>query len=76
MVSTGGGRSKRSVDVKRHRSSENSVVDGQTEGRGAIFATDNSTVVTAQTGSTATLPCVVRKFGTGVVSSHFLFTDI
>ncbi|XP_068081540.1 neuronal growth regulator 1 [Anabrus simplex] len=33
-----------------------------------IFATENSTVVTAQTASTTTLPCVVRKFGNGVVS--------
>ncbi|XP_071449171.1 interference hedgehog-like, partial [Hetaerina americana] len=34
----------------------------------ATFGTQNSTVVTAQTGSSATLPCVVRKFGNGVVS--------
>ncbi|XP_046398141.1 putative protein TPRXL [Ischnura elegans] len=34
----------------------------------AIFGTQNSTVVTAQTASSATLPCVVRKFGNGVVS--------
>ncbi|RZF44844.1 hypothetical protein LSTR_LSTR000796 [Laodelphax striatellus] len=71
------GRSKRSVEEsrggpnssssKRHRPSDNSVV-GSLNARGAIFATENSTVVTAQKGSTATLPCVVRKFGTGVVS--------
>ncbi|KAF4533372.1 hypothetical protein B566_EDAN002770 [Ephemera danica] len=34
----------------------------------AIFATENSTVVTAQIGSTTTLPCTVKKFGNGVVS--------
>ncbi|GLV39767.1 defective proboscis extension response 13 [Carabus blaptoides fortunei] len=36
--------------------------------RTSIFATENSTVVTAQIGGTATLPCVVRKFSQGVVS--------
>ncbi|XP_063241441.1 tyrosine-protein kinase-like otk [Bacillus rossius redtenbacheri] len=34
----------------------------------ARFATDNSSVVTAQTGSTATLPCVVNNIGEGMVS--------
>ena len=34
----------------------------------AIFATENSSVVTAQIGSTTTLPCTVKKFGNGVVS--------
>ncbi|KAG7188868.1 hypothetical protein KM043_008474 [Ampulex compressa] len=32
------------------------------------FGTDNSTVVSAQSGSTALLPCVVRNLGEGVVS--------
>lgn len=32
------------------------------------FATENSTVVTAQTGSTALVPCVVKNIGDGVVS--------
>lgn len=36
--------------------------------RTSIFATENCTVVTAQIGGTATLPCVVRKFSQGVVS--------
>ncbi|XP_047118659.1 lachesin-like [Schistocerca piceifrons] len=34
----------------------------------SIFATENSTVAVAQVGGTATLPCVVRKFASGVVS--------
>ncbi|XP_046662473.1 lachesin-like [Homalodisca vitripennis] len=62
-----GDRPKRSVDPKRHRGSENTLAQDQ-NGRAAVFATENSTVVTAQITSTATLPCVVRKFGTGVVS--------
>jgi len=33
-----------------------------------FFATENSTVVTAQTGSTALVPCVVKNIGDGVVS--------
>ncbi|CAG7815184.1 unnamed protein product, partial [Allacma fusca] len=32
----------------------------------ALFATENSTVVTAQIGSTANLPCVVKNLGNGV----------
>lgn len=34
----------------------------------AYFATENSTVVTAQTGSTALVPCVVKNIGDGMVS--------
>ncbi len=34
----------------------------------ALFITENSTVITAQRGSTANLPCVVRNLGNGVVS--------
>lgn len=37
------------------------------------FGTDNSTVVTSQTGSTAHLPCIVNNVGDGVVSTY-LFT--
>ncbi|XP_059474120.1 zwei Ig domain protein zig-8-like [Neocloeon triangulifer] len=33
-----------------------------------FFATENSTVVTAQTGSTALVPCVVKNIGDGVIS--------
>lgn len=36
--------------------------------RMTVFATENCTVVVAQIGSTAALPCVVRKFNNGVVS--------
>ncbi|KZC10400.1 Hemicentin-2 [Dufourea novaeangliae] len=32
------------------------------------FGTDNSTVISAQSGSTALLPCVVRNLGDGMVS--------
>lgn len=37
-------------------------------GRSAVFSTENSTVVVAQVGGTAALPCIVRKFSNGVVS--------
>lgn len=37
-------------------------------GKPGVFATENCTVVVAQMGGTATLPCVVRKFSNGVVS--------
>ncbi|KAF2881473.1 hypothetical protein ILUMI_24700, partial [Ignelater luminosus] len=63
-------RSRRSYDVRRRgkdNAAENAV-KGATNGRPGVFATDNSTVVVAQIGGTATLPCVVRKFNTGVVS--------
>ncbi|KAL4709520.1 hypothetical protein ACJJTC_007251 [Scirpophaga incertulas] len=32
------------------------------------FGTENNTVVTSQTGSTALLPCVIRNIGDGIVS--------
>ncbi|KAJ9585279.1 hypothetical protein L9F63_002934, partial [Diploptera punctata] len=38
----------------------------------SIFTTENSTVITAQTASTTTLPCGVRKFGNGVVKAFFI----
>ncbi|KAB0804837.1 hypothetical protein PPYR_01807 [Photinus pyralis] len=62
-------RPKRSYDV-RHRSKENSPDNAlkHANDRPGIFATDNSTVILAQIGGTATLPCVVRKFNTGVIS--------
>ncbi|KAL1513624.1 hypothetical protein ABEB36_003013 [Hypothenemus hampei] len=37
-------------------------------GKPTVFVTENCTVVVAQIGGTATLPCVVRKFSNGVVS--------
>lgn len=36
----------------------------------AIFVTKNLTIITAQTGSTAILPCVLMGFVNGVVSIH------
>ncbi|XP_018318716.1 zwei Ig domain protein zig-8 [Agrilus planipennis] len=36
--------------------------------KNSVFATENSTVVYAQRGGTATLPCVIRKNGNGMVS--------
>lgn len=35
------------------------------------FGTDNSTVISAQSQSTALLPCVVHNLGDGVVSYFF-----
>ncbi|XP_044735150.1 matrix-remodeling-associated protein 5-like [Chrysoperla carnea] len=72
-------RARRSYDVSTtHRTSkgsgkESSSVTGKSAtggslDRSSIFATENSTSVMAQVGGTATLPCVVRKFSSGVVS--------
>lgn len=36
------------------------------------FATENSTLVTAQIGSTALLPCLVHNIGDGVVSYNLV----
>ncbi|KAJ8925604.1 hypothetical protein NQ315_009444, partial [Exocentrus adspersus] len=59
-------RSKRSYDARRKdHSTGNSI---KTPGHGTVFLTENSTVVVAQIGGTAKLPCVVRKFSNGVVS--------
>lgn len=52
--------------VSKDRLNENSVK--VTSNRATIFATDNSTVIEAQRGGTAKLPCVVRKFANAVVS--------
>lgn len=47
----------------------NSVKTASANGnKPGVFATENCTVVVAQIGGTATLPCVVRKFNNGVVS--------
>ncbi|XP_063241229.1 titin-like [Bacillus rossius redtenbacheri] len=62
-------REGRSYDGRRgtkHRGEAPNALQGRAPA--GIFATENSTVVTAQTAGTATLPCVVRKFGNGVVS--------
>uniref|UniRef100_A0A1Y1LWK7 Ig-like domain-containing protein n=1 Tax=Photinus pyralis TaxID=7054 RepID=A0A1Y1LWK7_PHOPY len=47
---------------------KNSVEISSASRRSTIFSTENSTVVYAQIGGTAALPCVVRKFNSGVVS--------
>jgi len=64
-------REERSYE--NHRSSKHRAADAgnlvQNPGISSIFTTENSTVVTAQTASTTTLPCGVRKFGNGVVST-------
>lgn len=50
----------------------NAVKSASHGGKSTVFITENCTVVVAQTGGTATLPCVVRKFSNGVVSLIFL----
>lgn len=66
-------RNIRSYDVRRSKEhlSGNSLKtpSGTTP---AVFITPNSTVVFAQIGGTAKLPCVVRKFNNGVVSAKNL----
>lgn len=62
-------RTRRSYDNHRTKGSSDNVLKiNQSGDRSAIFATENSTVITAQIGGTATLPCIVRKFSQGVVS--------
>lgn len=62
-------RSIRSYEVRRSKehASGNSLKTPSAS-PGALFITPNSTVVFAQIGGTAKLPCVVRKFNNGVVS--------
>ncbi|XP_023705892.1 uncharacterized protein LOC111863630 [Cryptotermes secundus] len=63
-------REQRSYE--NHRSTKHRVADAgnlvQNSVSSSIFTTENCTVVTAQTASTTTLPCGVKKFGNGVVS--------
>lgn len=70
-------RHKRSYE-SRHKGKENVSNRGikPTGNKGNVFATENCTVVVAQVGGTATLPCVVRKFNTGVVSKYDIYTVI
>lgn len=35
------------------------------------FATENNTIVTSQTGSTALVPCVINNIGDGMVSERW-----
>ncbi|XP_021916385.1 uncharacterized protein LOC110828201 isoform X2 [Zootermopsis nevadensis] len=60
-------RSYESHRSSRHRAAEAKNLV-QNTGSSSVFTTENSTVVIAQTASTTTLPCGVRKFGNGVVS--------
>ncbi|KAH1007520.1 hypothetical protein HUJ04_004742 [Dendroctonus ponderosae] len=67
-------RHRRSYAEQHRRSKEamlsigNAVKSAAHGAKSTVFITDNCTVVVAQTGGTATLPCVVRKFSNGVVS--------
>ena len=56
-----------------HKTGENTpdnTVRAQEIEKPNIFATENCTIVVAQVGGMATLPCVIRKFNSGVVSAH------
>ncbi|KAF5294436.1 hypothetical protein FQA39_LY13421 [Lamprigera yunnana] len=59
-------REKRNYEVGK--GNKNSVEIASSGRRSTIFSTENSSVVYAQIGGTAALPCVVRKFNNGVVS--------
>lgn len=60
-------RDRRSYENHRGKHRGNTLSGGGSE----IFTTENSTVVIAQIGGTATLPCGVKKFNSGVVSAAF-----
>nr|CAH7725911.1 unnamed protein product [Callosobruchus chinensis] len=64
-------RCKRSYETRKGKDDiplgENSLKTAGGE-QGAVFLTENATVVVAQTSGTAKLPCVVRKLSNGVVS--------
>ncbi|EFA07139.2 hypothetical protein TcasGA2_TC010130 [Tribolium castaneum] len=65
-------RHRRSYELRRKGKESvvdsNSVKSVSNGNKSGVFATENCTVVVAQIGGTATLPCVVRKFNNGVVS--------
>ncbi|KAH0811991.1 hypothetical protein GEV33_010800 [Tenebrio molitor] len=65
-------RHRRSYELRRKGKESvgdsNSVKSMSNGSKPGVFATENCTVVVAQIGGTATLPCVVRKFNNGVVS--------
>jgi len=71
-------RQPRSYKVEKHPSPapiSSNIIASMTAPRPpdkneALFATENSTVVTAQIGSTANLPCIVKNNGNGVVSLY------
>ncbi|KAG5889767.1 hypothetical protein JTB14_003861 [Gonioctena quinquepunctata] len=61
-------RHRRSYERHKGRDAAmNSAVKAASDtSKPGVFATENCTVVVAQIGGTATLPCVVRKFNNGV----------
>jgi len=67
-------REERSYE--NHRGSKHRAAEAgnmvQNSGTSTIFSTENCTVITAQTTSTTTLPCGVKKFGNGVVSTDIM----
>uniref|UniRef100_A0A8D9ALV4 Limbic system-associated membrane protein n=1 Tax=Cacopsylla melanoneura TaxID=428564 RepID=A0A8D9ALV4_9HEMI len=59
------------ADISSHTAAlrKRSIARGSSADRNQlIFSTENSTVVLAQLGGTATLPCLVKKIASGVVS--------
>ena len=73
-------RHRRSYELRRKGKESvvdsNSVKSMSNGSKPGVFATENCTVVVAQIGGTATLPCVVRKFNNGVVSIHSAFISL
>lgn len=64
-----GRRSFNQKEGKGAQSEGNSLkLPSTSRNKSNVFATRNSTAILAQTGGTASLPCVVRKFSNGVVS--------
>ncbi|CAG9813478.1 unnamed protein product [Phaedon cochleariae] len=62
-------RHRRSYERHKNKSTLSNSARANSDGsKPGVFATENCTVVVAQIGGTATLPCVVRKFNNGVVS--------
>lgn len=61
-------RNRRSYETRRNKDHPSGNALKASSSGGAVFVTENSTVIVAQIGGTAKLPCVVRKFNNGVVS--------
>uniref|UniRef100_A0A8D8QDL9 Limbic system-associated membrane protein n=1 Tax=Cacopsylla melanoneura TaxID=428564 RepID=A0A8D8QDL9_9HEMI len=70
-VFSGGSSAGQFADISSHTAAlrKRSIARGSSADRNQlIFSTENSTVVLAQLGGTATLPCLVKKIASGVVS--------
>uniref|UniRef100_A0A8D8VNB0 Limbic system-associated membrane protein n=1 Tax=Cacopsylla melanoneura TaxID=428564 RepID=A0A8D8VNB0_9HEMI len=70
-VFPGGSSAGQFADISSHTAAlrKRSIARGSSADRNQlIFSTENSTVVLAQLGGTATLPCLVKKIASGVVS--------